>query len=260
MIFHQIHNSSSANHYNAFFYTHEEWEMHFHKNLEIIYVVKGIVNATVNQKEYVLGQGELALCLPYEIHSYHPQPDSLYWVCVFSEDHVRFFSKQMQGKTASTARFVCSEAVADYTERVLMNDPSPSIYIIKSCLYGLCAEFLRCVKVEDKDQGKSQPITDIISFVEAHHTENVTLADLAGLLGYDYHYTSRYFHSVFHMPFKDFLNIYRLETAVRLMDETERSLVEIAFESGFQSLRTFNHCFHKHFGLAPSQYRKTSRI
>ena len=61
------------------------------------------------------------------------------------------------------------------------------------------------------------------------------------------------------MTFRDFLNVYRLESAVRLMDETDKKLVEIAYASGFQSLRTLNLCFRLHFGLSPSEYRKAPR-
>lgn len=260
MIYHQIQNSLRAGNYNAFYYTNHVWGAHFHKSYEIIYVLDGAVACDIDAQTMILTAGDLALCLPYQVHAYRPEANSRYWVCVFSEDYVRFFSKQMQGKVGSSSRFCCSEAVARYLKEALMDVEAPGIYTIKSCLYALCEQYLSCVKLIEKDQNKTLTISTIVSFIEQHHAENITLSDIAGLLGYDYHYVSRYFHSVFHMTFRDFLNVYRLESAVRLMDETDKKLVEIAYASGFQSLRTFNRCFRNHFGVAPSDYRKMRAV
>ena len=58
MIFHQPHNSLSNYTYNAFFYTSEVWNFHFHKNLELIYVIKGTLKCTINRNEYILKPGD----------------------------------------------------------------------------------------------------------------------------------------------------------------------------------------------------------
>lgn len=256
MIFHQAENSRGAKNFNATFYTDRVWESHFHKSYEIVLVVQGLLECSVGEQTVMLGAGELALCLPYQPHSYRPGKDCRYWVCVFSEEYVRFFAKQMKGKTGSECRFVCSDTVLQYIQGTLMQEAELSEYMIKSCLYALCAEYLRCVPVVESNQDKTQHLHTIISFIEEHYTENITLSNIAELLGYDYHYVSRYFHSVFHMTFRELLNVYRLERAVQLMDETDQKLVEIAYACGFQSLRTFNRCFHAHFGISPSRFRK----
>ena len=102
-------------------------------------------------------------------------------------------------------------------------------------------------------------MASITDFIKNNYKENLTLTDVANFLGYEYHYVSRYFSSVFNMSFKDFLNIYRLENAVRLLEETNKTLSDIAYESGFQSVRTFNHCFISNFKMSPSEYKKQQR-
>ena len=59
------------------------------------------------------------------------------------------------------------------------------------------------------------------------------------------------------MTFNELLNMYRIETAIQLLDESDKKIVDVAYESGFQSVRTFNDCFKKHLGISPSEYRKT---
>jgi AraC family transcriptional regulator of adaptative response / DNA-3-methyladenine glycosylase II len=48
----------------------------------------------------------------------------------------------------------------------------------------------------------------------------------------------------------------RLLTAKRLLADTNLPIVEIAFASGFQSLRRFNDALKRHYGLTPSQIRR----
>jgi AraC family transcriptional regulator of adaptative response / DNA-3-methyladenine glycosylase II len=51
----------------------------------------------------------------------------------------------------------------------------------------------------------------------------------------------------------------RLHFAKRLIDETDLSMTEIAFASGFGSLRRFNHTFRKTYDRAPSALRRLRR-
>ena len=259
MIVHQPHNSTGNYTYNAYFYKTEKWDFHFHKNFEIIYVLEGSVSCMVNNKKYKLSAGQFGLCLPYDIHSYHPAKNSLYWVCVFSEDYVRYFCQQTEGKTGNGFSFTCSPNIKTYITDTLLKNEAPSVYTLKSCLYALCEEYLNAVELIEKDKTKTRTMANITDFIKNNYKENLTLADVANFLGYEYHYVSRYFGSVFNMSFKDFLNIYRLENAVRLLEETDKNLSEIAYESGFQSVRTFNHCFISNFKMSPSQYKKQQR-
>ena len=255
MIFHQPHNSKSNNNYNAFFYTSETWDFHFHKNLELIYVLKGNVQCVINNKEFNLQAGQYGLCLPYDIHSYKPEPDTLYWVGVFSEDYVRLFANQIHGKTASDFVFECPSNTDTFLRKTLISENPPSIMILKSCLYAACDAFISSVNLLENSDNKKNNIPIIAEYVSANHTKNISLKDISNLLGYDYNYVSRYFNSAFNMSFSDFLNLYRIETALRLLDETDKKITDIALESGFQSVRNFNEAFRKKIGLSPSEYK-----
>lgn len=61
------------------------------------------------------------------------------------------------------------------------------------------------------------------------------------------------------MTFSEFLTLYRLETAVRLIEQTDKKMVDVALESGFQSVRSFNDCFKTHFKMTPTEYKKQLR-
>jgi len=254
MIFHQLENSQSGSHYNTRFHR-VAFEPHFHKSAEILYVLEGSVNCTVGNRNRMLSAGEFGLCLPYEIHSYSPQGDCLYWVLVFSEDHAHTFIRDMQNRTGETFAFTCSETVQKLLAEKLMNADPPAPYAVKACIYALCSEYLASVRLIRQDK-KTARIHEMIDYIQQNYRKNITLADAAAFLGYDYHYVSRYFKQLFNMSFKEFLNLYRLQTAAELLQDSTRQITDISFESGFQSVRAFNAAFKNHFKVSPSQYRK----
>ncbi len=259
MIFHQPLNSLSHYNFNTAFYTDTVWDFHFHKNLELIYVIKGAVNCTINNVFYRLGEGDFGLCLPYDIHKYVPEHDSKYWVLVFSEDFVHSFSKLISGKKSDGFVFTPSGAVKEYVKAQLIENPNPSNFTLKSCLYGLCEEFLKNVNLTKGRSSKAEMVSSIVDYVTENHTKKITLSDIAKEFGYDYNYMSRFFKSVFNITFTDFLNIYRLQTAIELLDYTDKSITEVAYESGFQSLRSFHNFFSKMMDTSPMQYKKASQ-
>lgn len=50
----------------------------------------------------------------------------------------------------------------------------------------------------------------------------------------------------------------RLATAARLLVETRRPITQVAYASGFQSLRRFNSAFRERFAMTPRQWRNQS--
>ena len=258
MIFHQAGNSQASNPFNIVRYTDTVFENHFHKNLELVYVIKGSVECTLNNVSCKMKAGDFGLCLPYDIHSYLPKKDSLYWILVFSGDFVRSFSKEIAGKAGAQLIFPMREAIREYVISQLIENEEPTLYTLKSCLYGVCGEYLSSVKLLEKDKKKAEIMALIVDYVSEKHTENISLSDIADVFCYDYNYMSRCFKNIFNMSFTHFVNLYRLETATELLDQTSLSITEVALASGFQSVRNFNVFFKKNLGKTPSEYRKSN--
>ena len=61
------------------------------------------------------------------------------------------------------------------------------------------------------------------------------------------------------MNMREFLLFTRLSHASELLVATEKSVLEIAFESGFGQISCFNRAFRKAYGLSPVLYRKKRR-
>lgn len=89
----------------------------------------------------------------------------------------------------------------------------------------------------------------------------LTLADLASLLGTTPHKLSEVLNSHIGQTFYDFVNGYRVrEVQERLVREGANApkLLALAMDAGFASKSTFNEVFKKHTGRTPSAYRSSA--
>lgn len=256
MIFHQPSNSQYNYSYNATVYQDIDWQPHFHRNFEVICVLSGAVDCMVNGKRGVLKAGEFGMCLSNEVHEYRSVGASISWVGVFSGDFVHAFEKQTKNKMGSDFRFVCPDECFRYLSSALLHPERPDLLTLKSCLYALCAAYCSQVPLVERTEKDDSPMRQIVDFISENYRSRITLADLAGALGYDYSYASRCFRKNFNQSFPEFINSYRIEHALTLLTETDKSITDVALESGFQSVRTFNDVFLKKLGRQPHMFRE----
>ena len=86
---------------------------------------------------------------------------------------------------------------------------------------------------------------------------DLTLSQLAAGINVNPHHLSQIINSEFGKSFACYINEYRVNAACRLLsDDNNRTVLEIAMDSGFSSKSSFNALFKKHTGLTPSEYRK----
>ena len=256
-IFHQPHNSIGNHTYNVFIYDELDFGLHFHKNYEFIHVISGEVICCVNGMSRVLHQGDFALCLQNEIHSLKSCGPCRVWVGVFSEDFIYEFKKYQAGKTGRDFVFHCPPQLIEHLNENLIKSEISDIFMIKSCLYALCSEYISQNSPERPIDKQVEIMSDVIEYIENNYNRSITLSELAENLGYEYCYFSKAFNRLFSMSFKDYVNIYRFNAACALLSETDMSITNIAFASGFQSIRGFNYTFKKISGLTPKEFRKS---
>lgn len=124
----------------------------------------------------------------------------------------------------------------------------------KSALYAIVGEVLKQIRFLDIS-AKNETLADqIIRYVAENYTENISLKRIAKELGYEERYLSRCFHNTVPMHFSAYVNLFRVDHAVALLQNTELSVSEVSMESGFQSIRSFNRVFHEITGKTPKDF------
>jgi len=255
MLFHQTHNSATNYAYNSYVYTKLNYRAHFHRNFEVIYVFEGAVSCTVSDVSRTLRAGDFALVLPNEIHSVEMNGEGLCWIGVYSGDFIHAFEKKVRGMAGSDYVFRCERSIEDFLKEHLLKEKQPPIYLMKSCLYAICNEYERQITLTAQKDKKGVLMIAITDYISENYKNKITLTQMAEKLGYNYHYLSKCFHRIFNMSFSEFINMYRLEASLKLLTETDKDIIDIAMESGFQSVRSFNDYFATHVGTTPTRYR-----
>jgi AraC-like DNA-binding protein/quercetin dioxygenase-like cupin family protein len=253
MVTHQADNSKGNYNYNAFTYSKAHFAPHFHANFELIYMLYGTLVLTVGTRTETISKGEIALILPNQVHAMKGDDASLAFVAVFSSQFVPDFAKQMQDKEGEVSVFQCDEEMDRFLQESLIFS-EPSLFLKKACLYAVCDMFVRKISIKCMESREKELLPTVVEYVAAHYREPISMRSLALELGYEYHYFSRLLHRRYHLDFSDLVNQYRVDHAIGLLESTDLSITDIALDSGFQSIRNFNHVFHTITGVAPSKY------
>ncbi|MBB6453385.1 AraC-like DNA-binding protein [Salirhabdus euzebyi] len=102
-----------------------------------------------------------------------------------------------------------------------------------------------------------QPIIKLVlEFIHDHYDKPLTLQILSTATGISKTHLNRLFRQELGKSISDYINHIRTKKAEQLMKGKQFTLTEIAFESGFGSISTFERAFQKYYGMTPSQYKK----
>ncbi|MGX8700316.1 helix-turn-helix transcriptional regulator [Caproiciproducens sp.] len=99
-------------------------------------------------------------------------------------------------------------------------------------------------------------VDQIDECIRHHHDEALTLRFLSRKLGYSEFHTTRKFKEISGMQFRDYLRLRRLAFALKEVRDSEKSILDIAFDYGFSSHEAFTRAFKGAYGVTPSEYRK----
>src|SRR5213078_1068035 len=92
---------------------------------------------------------------------------------------------------------------------------------------------------------------------DARYAEPLSVDELARAAGLSRAHFSRAFRDAFGEPPHAYLLTRRLERAAALLRTTDRSVAEICFRVGWQSVGSFTTSFTRTYGLSPTAYRAT---
>lgn len=237
---------------------------HIHPHLELIYLTEGSSMMSLDGRDYMVGAGDLFLAFPNQIHFYHDRTQTKGYLVIFAGEFFPDFVELFKSKVAEDPvirRDRLPEDLRERFDRVLTGISSSDDFCraaAKGYMLTILAQVLPLMRLTDTPVSQDS-IKSVLMYCMDNYTEPLTLDILARDLHLNKYYISHIFQKRMETGFTDFLNNLRLEHACELLSK-ERSITEVAYASGFSSIRSFNRIFAEKIGMTPSQYAKRKRM
>lgn len=230
---------------------------HVHSYLEIVFVISGELNLLRESDTFCLQAGTMAIIMPYEIHKYDTQTASETVIITCAPEYLSEYGSEMEGKTFDPPHTPTDRTLSD-----MLSPPSIDIfnsYRLKALLYYAVSIFTHTGRLVDKKFKNYDTYRFAVRYISEHYTEEtLSLETVAERIGITRIHLSRVLNQRHGDGFSGIVNSLRIQYAKRLIEGSILSLSEIAFQSGFGSIRNFNRIFQKTFGCSPSSIRNRS--
>lgn len=251
---------------------------HWHREIEIIFMDKGVLNFGVNNEELQLPEGEFYIINSGDIHYFLPSPNSERIVIqldltIFSdlsyqkETHVELFKLFNQIRKSSSLWNDClKRRMIDHLQAMHQEftfKPDGHEIAIRAHLYEilllLYREAPRLQEVSgnfSRQKHSVDYLKKVFLYVENNFQDEITLSSVASHIGFTTTYFTKFFKKHMGITFWKYLTHYRLNKVQWQLLNLDTSITEIAYDAGFTNLKTFNRVFKDELGLSPSEYRK----
>ena len=255
--------------------THPRYNMaaHWHSEIEIIRVIDGGMNMTLNNKPHTLKVGDVAFINRETVHQGTPC-DCVYECVVFHGEFLysEAFDCLSLVKNITDGEWTVNEyfpkdsgksyaALCRIFEVVLSDLPSRKFSVI-AAFYN----FFACVLEEkqyacnfgSKEQSSDKNLIrlkKILTYLRENFDKPITLASLAKAVNRSPKYIGSFFKNMTGKTPMEYLNEYRIEKATRKLRTTDMSVTDIAFSCGFSDLSYFIKTFKRINGVSPGKYR-----
>ncbi len=250
---------------------------HWHSDIEIIVITSGCGVVRVDFEEYRVDSGDIVFIHPGAIHSIEQCGDNrMEYENIFftttllkshREDvtHKRYFlpleeHRQVLPVYISTKIPFYTEVISHIKKLDELNEKKDKCYelYIKSELFALFAVLFSNTSTSTHKEKTMviSKIKEIIDYVGGNYQSNVSIGDIATAVGFSQSHFMRFFKEHMNTTFVDYLNDYRLEKAASMLINTDKKILAIALDCGFNNLSYFNRVFMKKYGKTPREHRK----
>ena len=232
---------------------------HIHPHLELIYLTEGSAYATADHHTELLNPGDLYLAFPNQIHYYDAVPVNGILVIVSPElfpDLLDIFNCKLPDSPIIRREHLPPDAYAQLQRicRCVKAADKLSKTAANGYLQGLLAELLGQMTLLDIENSHDS-VRSILVYCLENYQESLSLDRLARELHLSKYYISHVFTDRLSISFPDFINGLRIESACRQLNNG-MDITDVAFDSGFSSIRSFNRNFKRNMCVSPSEYIK----
>lgn len=247
---------------------------HYHNYVELLYSLKSNANVYINGEKHHFGDGDLIIINSNDAHSLTFPGESSYICIKFSPNilyadeqafaeykyavpfltdtpHINIFSAEETEKAGIKA--LCTEIMDEWDKQDYAYEMAIRANILKIFTWIMRYRMNSGLSLSDKNLPES--IKTALKYITENY-ETATEYDAAKICGLSYNHFSASFKKSVGQNFKDFLISVRLRAAEKLLISTDKSMTDIAMETGFTTSSHFIASFKHRKGITPKQFRQ----
>ena len=244
---------------------------HWHTDIEMVLVQEGSIRIGVNHSQKQLGIGDMVVCGSGDIHSFESRgARSAITSIIFPPellDHKAGWPKGFSFESPYIVEDICSPPLREelrtrFLSIVLEAETKdfPSPMIIKGKLLEFCGLLTRylphsAAASQQRFAAKNRRIREILAYVEENYMHPLSIESLSRKFDMNPFYFCKTFKAITGMTFTLHLHFIRISVAEYMLTNTSKPITEIAYDCGFNSIRSFNRVFKELKGFAPSKLR-----
>lgn len=273
----------TVNHDDLWAFEGKSVPIHWHNDLEISVPREGEAIYQVYQKSYTVRPGEalvLNRSVPHSCHSpnnsharystFLVRPDFLYGD--FGSDVERKCFRPFLHNSAVPCIFLSKKNPCDQ-EVLHLLDKVEELYDQKSCCYELRIKGLLCevyglifrehqkefTKFVPASQMELERLEQMLNYLNTHFESVISLQELADQVHLSREVCCRLFKKMTGKTVTGYLEEYRVNRSLSLVQSSQYSMIQIADMTGFSNASRFAHAFRKQFGCNPGEYNSLKR-
>ena len=167
----------------------------------------------------------------------------------------------------SLVRYIDNIKIINNTHTVKKSDYNRSNDIERNTLHSairaLMGEALKNMQLIPSDKANKgftsfDTTSAIINYCRQNYDKEISLSGVAKALFLNKDSVSRIFSKNIGISFNSFINELRIVKACSLLSESDKNIVDIAFECGFKNQGTFNAAFKAFTKMTPREYKSFS--
>ncbi|MBR3334136.1 MAG: helix-turn-helix transcriptional regulator [Clostridia bacterium] len=239
--------------------THYPVPMHVHAMAEIVVVINGFLDLTIDETQYRLCPGDAAVTFPLVPHSFdNLSEDSKGVIAIFPPDVIPEYAGTFHGLQPENPVLPAEKSSLDQrfaVDRLAILNMDENLPMCIAYLHVLLACVLHSLTYRPVYDYSERGLGHrIITYISEHAFEEITLETASHALGISASHLSHFFSERLHTNFRRFINAIRIEKARLLMRDPNLTLTEICDACGYTNMRTFRRAFQQEIGCLPSDH------
>lgn len=253
------------------------YPVHWHKEVEIIYVRKGPLHVSIASENYIGESGAVYMINSGELHFMGSEYSDLdYFSFLFPLEFISFLSDDQlenqyllplrsgscKSKTlfpteaAPKAREICEKIAGLNEKSEFRKQIGTRILLLELLQLMIDSDMI----IHDSSNNRTDMNKELLSYIQQNFCSPISLRELSEVFHLSEKYISRYFKEQFELTITQYITHLRLSKARHLLAATTLPVTEIALQCGFSNVSYFIRTFKEFYHQSPLKYRKQGHV